>query len=213
VSLRDPDELGRRVGVHLKPFAIVLCIVALLSGPVLAIVHWTTGSGDIVTVAYIFGYDILVTGAGIMALFVPGHRTPSGVLAYIVAGVAGMLLIIGSSVSAADGSTLLSTIIVAVVVYAVAAVFLVFFLLRDAAMKTTRRRGVETTGTVTRAAVDGMTNYVQRQRLTVKFTDGHGADRYIKASKLGGGWSAGDTLSVTYDPERPGNKRAIIVGN
>ncbi|MCU1415463.1 MAG: hypothetical protein JWN80_2803 [Microbacteriaceae bacterium] len=213
MSLRDPDELGRRVGLRLKPFAIVLCGIALLGGPVLAGVHWATGSSDTATILYIFGYDILVTGAGILALFVPGHRTPSGVIAYIVAGVAGMFLIIGSSVSIEYRDTLLRTVILAVVVYLVAAVFAVLFLLRDTAVRTTRRRGVQTTGTVTRAAFDGMTNYVQRQRLTVKFADGQGSERYVKTSKLGGGWSAGDTLQVTFDPQRPGSKRAIIVGN
>jgi hypothetical protein len=213
VSLRDPDELGRRVGTRVKPFAIVLCTIALVSGPVLAGFHWATGSADAATILYIFGYDILATGAGLLALAVPGHRTPTGVLAYIAAGTAGMILVLGSSVSIEYRDTLLDTVVVALAVYVIAAVFAVLFLLRDAAVKTTRQRGTQTTGTVTRAVVDGMTNYVQRQRLTVKFTDGQGNERYVKTSKLGGAWSAGDTLQVDYDPQRPGSKRSIIVGN
>jgi hypothetical protein len=65
---------------------------------------------------------------------------------------------------------------------------------------------------VTAAGVDGMVNYVQHQRLTLKFTDDKGVDRWIHVGRTGGGYSVGDTLPLRYNPKFPGRKRAIVVG-
>ena len=61
------------------------------------------------------------------------------------------------------------------------------------------------------APVSGMVNYVQRQRLTLRFTDQEGVERYFRIGKTGGGWSRGDTIPIRYDPTRPWYRRAIIV--
>jgi hypothetical protein len=64
----------------------------------------------------------------------------------------------------------------------------------------------------TGAGVDGMVNYVQHQRLALKFTDDKGVDRWFKVGRTGGGYGVGDTLPIRYNPKYPGRKRAIVVG-
>jgi hypothetical protein len=50
----------------------------------------------------------------------------------------------------------------------------------------------QTTATLTAAGIDGMVNYVQHQRLTLKFTDDKGVDRWVH-----GGVPAATIRSVT----------------
>jgi len=64
----------------------------------------------------------------------------------------------------------------------------------------------------TGAVVDGMVNYVQHQRLTLKFTDDKGVDRWFTVGRTGGGYGVGDTLPIRYNSKYPGRKRAIVVG-
>jgi hypothetical protein len=97
--------------------------------------------------------------------------------------------------------------------YVIAVVLAVLQWLRTQAVKLTAERGIDTTGTITRAGVDGMINYVQHQRLTVTFTDSKGVQRWLRVGKTGGGYSTGDTVPVRYDPERPWSKRSIIIGS
>ena len=83
--------------------------------------------------------------------------------------------------------------------------------MREAAIRRTLEVGVDTTATVMSAPVTGMVNYVTRQRLTLKFTDQQGVERFIRVGRTGGGYSAGDTVPIRYDPTRPWSKRGIIV--
>ena len=61
------------------------------------------------------------------------------------------------------------------------------------------------------APVTGMVNYVTRQRLTLKFTDQQGVERYVRVGRTGGGYAPGDQVPIRYDPTRPWSKRGILV--
>src|SRR6185437_5264630 len=134
-----------------------------------------------------------------------------------VAYVGGLILVMASAAtydphSASDVAGLRGTVIVISVVYAVAILLVVLYIDHDINAKQTNANGVDTTATVTAAGVDGMVNYVQHQRLTLKFTDDKGVDRWVKIGRTGGGYSVGDTVPLRYNPKYPGRKRAIVVG-
>jgi hypothetical protein len=122
--------------------------------------------------------------------------------------VAGLFLVIEFSTPGGMGVV---GLLLPIAGYAVAALVLVFAGLREAAMRRTRQIGVDTVATVMSAPVTGMVNYVTRQRLTLKFTDQQGVERFFRVGRTGGGYSTGDTVPIRYDPTRPWSKRGILV--
>jgi hypothetical protein len=153
-------------------------------------------------------YVFVWVAVGLAALWVPSRRNTYLVAAYILAYVAGLFLVIqlGQPASEVPGG-----LILVATIYAVAVLLVVLYLVREAAMRRTREIGVDTVATVMSAPVTGMVNYVQRQRLTLRFTDQQGVDRYLRVGRTGGGYSPGDTVPIRYDPTRPWSKRGIIV--
>jgi hypothetical protein len=218
MSTTDPDARAARTGAVLRPVALAGIAVGILCGPVIAIFDWatsaSTGGGVLPFLLFVF----ISVGAGLLAYYVPGKRSPLAIAAYIVAYVGGVFLVMTSMAvsfdphNASDMVTLRNSLIVSGVIYAVAIFLVVKYIQRDIDAKETNASGVSTTATITAAGVDGMVNYVQHQRLTLKFTDDKGVDRWFKVGRTGGGYGVGDTLPIRYNPKYPGRKRAIVVG-
>ena len=214
MSTTDPDARAARVGAVLRPVALVGIAVGVLCGPAIAIFDWTFLSNAQDSVLPFLLFVFISVGAGLLAYYVPGKRSPLAIAAYIVAYVGGLFLVMASGFGAGDttATDLRNSLIVVGVIYAVAIFLIVLYIQRDINAKETNANGVSTTATVTAAGVDGMVNYVQHQRLTLKFTDDKGVDRWVKIGRTGGGYGVGDTLPLRYNPKYPGRKRAIVVG-
>jgi hypothetical protein len=212
MSLRDPDALGRSISARVKPYLFVIYVIGLGSAPVIAWIAAQHPETDYSNGGVILLYVLLSTAAGIFIYYLPGGRNGLTVAAYWVAYGAGLFLILGSTTPVAKGSTISQGLVVAIPFYLVAACLLTLHRMRVAAIKETTANGVTTTATITSAGVDGMINYVQHQRLTLKFTDQQGRTRWLRIGRTGGGYAVGDTIPIRYDPARPGLKRGIVVG-
>ena len=209
MSTINPDERVRSAALRIRPVALTLAVVVQFLAPVMALLtflglaHPDPG----LILVYVFAWTLI----GLAALWVPSNRSPYLLAAYVLSYVAGLFVVIVLSTPSGEGGWDVATTVLILAPYAVAVLVVVLYLLREAAMRRTREVGVDTTATVISAGVTGMVNYVQRQRLTLKFTDQQGVDRYLRVGRTGGGWSAGDTMPIRYDPTRPGYKRGIIV--
>jgi hypothetical protein len=217
MSTTDPDARAARVGAILRPVALVGIAVGVLCGPVIAAIDFAFPSFGGTFVGPFMIFIVVSVGAGLLAYYVPGKRSPLAIAAYIVAYLGGLILVMASAAgfnpnSASDVAGLRGTLIVVGVIYAVAILLVVLYIQRDINAKETNAHGVDTTATITAAGVDGMVNYVQHQRLTLKFTDDKGVERWVKIGRTGGGYGVGDTLPLRYNPKYPGRKRAIVVG-
>jgi hypothetical protein len=213
MSTVNPDERARRIGLLLKPLAFGLLILSIASAPLIAVVQWTIGLPESVLEGCFMGYVLLCVGAGSLALFVPSKRPPLLIAAYIVVYLAGLFLVMRSGNPLLGDEPAWVSVLLIGVPYVVAGVLVYLWVMREAAVRVTADTGVDTTATVLSAAIDGMVNYVQHQRLTLEFTDDQGVKRYVRIGRTGGGYSAGDTLPLRYDPTRPWSKRSIVVGN
>jgi hypothetical protein len=213
MSTTNPDEVGRRIGEGLKPFALVGCILAVLFPPIVALLQWTVGFSEPVLEGLVMTYIVLSVVAGFLAVKVPGRRSAQGTAAFLLAYIAGLFLLFRSGAGDAAQEPLIVSLVLIGVPYAIAGVLAVLYLLREAAVGITRESGIDTTAEVLSAPVDGMVNYVQHQRLTLKFTDREGTVRYLRVGRTGGGYVAGDTLPLRYDPARPWSKRSVIIGH
>jgi hypothetical protein len=214
MSTTDPDQRARNISGLLRPISWPLGLIGLASAPVVAFL-FAAGRLSVETLGgVIFGYAILAVATSMLVLFTAKHRHPLVIVAYSFAYVGGMVAILGSSATEppVDTAGVLGAIIATSVVYGVTAVLVILYLVQRAAVKATAASGVDTTATITNAAVDGMVNFVQHQRLTLSFVDQGGTKRWLRIGRTGGGFSVGDTLPLRYNPDRPGDKRAIIVG-
>jgi hypothetical protein len=213
MSTTDPDARAARVGAVLRPVALVGIAIGVLCAPAIAIYDWSFPVAQTDVGPFLIFLFVSV-GAGLLAIYVPGKRSPLAIAAYIVAYGGGLFLVLtsGLSLNTENAADIRNSLIVDAVIYAVAILLVVLYVMRDISAKDTNANGVDTTATVTAAGVDGMVNYVQHQRLTLKFTDNAGVDRWIHVGRTGGGYSVGDTLPLRYNPKFPGRKRAIVVG-
>ena len=206
MSTTNPDEREGRIGLMFRPIVFTLAVAIQFLAPGL----WLAAQLGIVEpdpgfiILYVFPWVII----GLAAMWVPSSRNTYILAAFMLSYVAGLFLVI--SLSQPDDLGWFAILGIAVP-YAVAILLVVLYFVRDNAIKRTQQIGVDTTATVMSAPVSGMVNYVQRQRLTLKFTDQEGVDRYFRIGKTGGGWSRGDTIPIRYDPTRPWYKRGIIV--
>jgi hypothetical protein len=212
MSTIDPDARGRAIGARLLFLALPACIVGVASGPVIALLYWAAGTPVDFAAAAILGYVLISVGAGLLIYYLPNRPGPLALAAYTFGYVGGLFTVMSSG-AWSDPTTPPASYLLIVGAYAIAIVLAVLQRLRTLAVRNTAARGIDTTGTIQSAGVDGMINYVQHQRLTIKFTDNKGVDRWIRVGKTGGGYSRGDTIAVRYDPERPWSKRSIVVGN
>jgi hypothetical protein len=214
MSTTDPDARAARVGAVLRPVALAGIAVGILCGPIIAIYDWNFPAAAQTGVVPFLVFLFVSVGAGLLAYYVPGKRSPLAIAAYIVAYVGGLFLVMTSGLefNQKNADDIRNSLIAVCVIYAVAILLVVLYVQRDINAKETNANGVDTTATVTAAGVDGMVNYVQHQRLTLKFTDDKGIDRWIHVGRTGGGYGVGDTLPLRYNPKYPGRKRAIVVG-
>jgi hypothetical protein len=206
MSTTNPDEREGRLGLMFRPivFALAIAIQFLAPGLWLASMLGIVEPDPGFIILYVFPWVII----GLAAMWVPSSRSTYILAAFCLSYVGGLFLVI--SLSQPDDLGLFG-ILFTFVPYAIAVLLVVLYFVREGAMRRTAEIGVDTLATVVSAPVSGMVNYVQRQRLTLMFTDQQGVDRYFRIGKTGGGWSAGDTIPIRYDPTRPWSKRSIIV--
>jgi hypothetical protein len=206
MSTTNPDERERNVALRIRPVVFALAVLVQFLAPALVLL----AIGGLIPRDP--GLIILHVGiwvpVALAAMFVSINRSTYLLAAAGLSYVAGLFLVI--EVSTPGGMGVLG-ILFPVAGYVVAALVLVFFLLREAAMRRTREIGVDTLATVVSAPVSGMVNSVQRQRLTLRFTDQQGVERFFRAGRTGGGYSTGDTIPIRYDPSRPWSTRGILV--
>ena len=206
MSTVNPDERDRSILVRIRPAALVAAVVVQFLAPALALLVWLRILPP--DFGYILVYVLIWGVVGLAALWVPSRRSPYLMAAFLLAYIGGLFWVIGiADPTEWDAFTLF----VAPATYVVAILLVVLYLLREAAIKRTLATGVDTTATVISAPVSGMVNYVTRQRLTLKFTDQQGVERFVRIGRTGGGYAAGDTVPIRYDPSRPWYKRGIIV--
>lgn len=206
MSTTNPDERDGRIGLMARPYVFALAIAVQFLAPGL----WLLDALGVVEAdpGFILLYVFPWVAIGLAAMWVPSSRSTYILAAFILSYIGGLFLVI--SLSQPDDLGLLGSVFV-IAPYSVAVLLVVLYVMRENAMRRTRETGVDTLATVISAPVSGMVNYVQRQRLTLKFTDQQGVDRFFRIGRTGGGWSAGDTISIRYDPARPWSKRAILV--
>lgn len=214
MSTIDPDARGRHIGQTLKVLTWPCLVLGTLAGPLCALWIWSSG-GDINFAGPFLTFIGASVGLGLVVYYLPTKRSPLAIAAYIVSYVGGLVAVLGATqvgdpFSATDFR---NTMIVNAVIYAVAILLVVLYVRRHLGIDYTQAHGVSTTGVVQSAGVDGMVNYVQHQRLTIRFTDQQGVDRYIRIGRTGGGYEAGQEIPVRYDPQHPASKHRIIVGD
>lgn len=210
MSLTDPDARNRRVAAFLLPAAWVLAILALLTGPLFFTISVDSAHPGDNTALFFIGYVFLTVGFGLMLYYTTPHRNALGIAAYIIAYAGGLVLVMGGS---AAGSTAdqVATLRVAAVIYLVAIILLVIYIVRTVTAHQTLQDGVTTTATVTSAGINGMVNYVQHWKLTLKFTDQDGKDRWFHIGRTGLGYAVGQQFQIKYNPRRPGSRFGIVV--
>lgn len=207
MSTVNPDERARRIGRLLRPAAFTAAIAVQFLAPVLALLH-ALGIAT-AELTWIPIYVVIWCVVGIAALLVPSSRSPYLLAAFILAYVGGLFLVIWLTSPAEQFGW--TGLLFVVLPYIIAIVLVVLHRLRENALTRTRTVGVDTVATVISAPVTGMVNYVQRQRLTLKFTDIEGVERYLRVGRTGGGYSPGDRVPIRYDPSRPWSARSILV--
>lgn len=196
MSTTNPDERERSFALRVRPVVFTAAILVQFLAPALVLL----------ALAGVIPRDpgLIMLHVGIWvpvalaALFVSINRSTYLLAAMGLSYVAGLFLVIGVST---PGDMGVVGILFPVAGYAIAALVLVFFLLREAAMRRTRQIGVDTVATVMSAPVTGLVNSVTRQRLTLRFTDQQGVERFFRIGRTGGGYSTGDTVPIRYDPD------------
>jgi hypothetical protein len=214
VSLTDPTARSRRISDYIEPFAWVLALLALATSPLFTwiIDQQTTNDSQVgAWVACMMSYILACVLFGLVLYYSAKHRSGLGIAAYLVAYVAGLILILGAAIDPHTG--LPDAFIPALVGWAVAVVLLVIYFSHRIGGEATLKNGVETTATVTSAGVNGMVNYVTHWRLVLKFKDQQGNDRWFHLGRTGYGYSVGQTFKIKYDPAHPGSRRRIVVLN
>lgn len=206
MSTTNPDEREGRLGMRIRPAVFAAAVLVQFLAPALTLAAWL---GLIAPDGWLIAIYVLVwVAVGLATLWVPSSRNTYLLAAFMLAYVGGLFVVIQL---VQPGQLGLLNILFIVAPYVVAALLLVLYARREAAMRRTRETGVDTVATVVSAPITGMVNYVPRQRLTLRFTDQQGVDRYLRVGRTGGGYSPGDTLPIRYDPSRPWAKRGIIV--
>ena len=206
MSTTNPDEREARLGMRIRPVVFTAAVLIQFLAPALALLATLgllTPDGWLIA-----AYVVVWVVVGLATMWVPSSRNTYILAAMVLAYVAGLFVVIHLVQPAQLGA--LGAVFIAVP-YTVAAVIVVLYLVREAAIRRTREIGVDTTAEVISAPVTGMVNYVTRQRLTLRLTDQQGVDRFVRVGRTGGGYSAGDSIPIRYDPTRPGSTRGILV--
>jgi heme/copper-type cytochrome/quinol oxidase subunit 4 len=211
MSLTDPTARANQRDAVIRPVAWVLAILALATAPFLvAIIEAVPASQQVTAwITCMFSFIGACLVFGLLLYYTAAHRNGLGITAYTFAYVAGLIFILGSARDPKTG--LPDALYPALVIYAVSAVLLIIYISHALGSSETMKDGVETTATVTAAGVNGMVNYVTHWRLTLKFTDQQGHDRWFHLGRTGYGYAVGQTFTIKYNPKRPGSRRGIVV--
>jgi len=213
MSLTDPDARNRKIGSVVEPVAWVLAIAALATSPFLvAFIEAQPASAQVEAwVICMLSYIGACVLFGLVLYYSASHRNPIGIIAYVLAYVAGLLLILGA---ARDPHTQLpDAFFPALVIWVVAAALLAVYIVHAVSARQTLANGVDTTATVTSAGVNGRVNFVTHWKLTLKFTDQQGHERWFHIGRTGIQYRVGQEFKIRYNPNRPGSKRSIVVLN
>jgi hypothetical protein len=211
MSLTDPDARNRRVGNFLEPVAWVLALLSLLIAPVVDYLVDTSKDPNASAwfIPGMFAYILITIGFGLMLYYTAAHKSPLGIWSYVLAYVAGLVLIFGAYPY--KGTIIPEGIIPALVVYAVAAVMVIVYFVHRNLGAATLASGVETTATVTSAGVNGMVNYVAHWKLTLKFTDQAGKERWFHIGRTGYNYAVGQQYKIKYNGKNPGSRLGIVI--
>ena len=207
MSTVNPDERSRRIAALLRPGIFVGAILVQFIAPV-SVLLWAVGVFEPdpgIIMVYVFVWVVF----GVGAMIAGSTRSPYVIGAFSLAYIGGLFAVI--AISTPNQGFGAFNLVAIFGTYIAAAIMMVLWAMRGSAMRRTREIGVDTTATVISAAVTGMVNYVTRQRLTLKFTDQQGVERFLRVGRTGGGWKQGDTIPIRYDPTRPGYRRGILV--
>jgi hypothetical protein len=211
MSLTDPDARNRKVGNFLEPVAWVLALASLALAPVVDFLVDT--SKDPNTSAWfvpgMMGYILITVGFGLMLYYTSAHKNPIGIWSYVLAYVAGLILILGAYPY--KGTIIPQGIIPSLVIYGAAAVMVIVYVVHARMGQATLANGVETTATITSAGVNGMVNYVTHWKLTLKFTDQSGKERWFHTGKTGWGYEVGQQYKIKYNGKNPGSRFGIVI--
>jgi hypothetical protein len=211
MSLTDPTARNVKIGAFLRPFAWVAALLALATAPLLVtIIESAPESRQVgVWLVCMFSYIFGCLAFGLLLYYTAAHRNGLGICAYVFAYVAGLIVILGSARDPQTG--LPDGLYPALVTYGISVVLLAIYISRSLGAHETLTNGVETTATVTTAAVNGMVNAVTHWRLTLKFKDQQGNDRWFRVGRTGYGYKVGQTFTIKYNPQHPGSRRGIVV--
>lgn len=209
MSLTDPDARNRRTAAILLPAAWVLAILGQASSPILVFIIDGSAHPDDDFIFAFLGYVVLSVGFGLMLYYTSPHRNGLGITAFVFAYLGGLVLLLGAEKSKSTG--LPEGLVPALVPYGIAVILIIVHVVHVRAAGATLRDGVTTTATVTSAGINGMVNYVQHWKLTLKFTDQQGKDRWFHIGRTGLGYSVGQQFQIRYNPDRPGSRLGIVV--
>lgn len=213
MSTTDPDARDRTaVRRVLWAVTIALGAIGLLAAPVLTSIP---ALRELSWFGYLLWPDLAVLAvAGYLGQRLPGRRGGLAVTGFVLAGAGGVLLFLGvDAEQSIFRSPWLAYVFLglAIVAYALAVIVTIDSLVRDFDRKETLTHGVAVTGVITSDVPSGIRQLHERHRLTVKFTDAAGTDRWTHATRIGGDYAVGRPIAVRYDPEHPGRNRAVLV--
>jgi hypothetical protein len=212
MSTVDPDARGRRTGEALRFLFWPSIVIGTLIGPAIALIEGANHGKGFVDGFLVF--IVVSVGLGLLAYYLPSHRSPLAIVAYTFAYIAGLFSVMGypEAVITHDPSEARAILIFLGVLYAIALLFLILYVRRHLATIETKAHGVDTTATIMSAVLNGRVNYVAHYRITLKFEDNNGVTRYLRIGRTGGNPQPGQTLPLRYDPDHPGSKNRIVVG-
>ena len=142
MSTTDPDARAARAGAVLRPIALVGIAVGILCGPIIAIYDWNFPAAAQTGVVPFLVFLFVPVGAGLLAYYVPGKRSPLAIAAYIVAYVGGLFLVMTSGLEFNEKNAvdIRNSLIAVSVTYAVAILLVVLYVVRDINAKETNAR-------------------------------------------------------------------------
>jgi hypothetical protein len=210
MSLTDPDARNARVGHLLEPLAWVLALLSLATSPIAVFLLAANGGPSSGGTAITFLlYVLLTVGFGLMLYYTSAHKSPLGIVSFVFAYAGGLVLILGAQ--PAKNSTLPSGLPVSLVPYGVSLVLLIIYIVHTRMGQATLTNGIETTATVTSAGVNCMVNYVTHWKLTLKFTDQSGKERWFHLGRTGYGYRVGQQFTIKYNGNKPGSRFGIVI--
>jgi peptidoglycan/LPS O-acetylase OafA/YrhL len=209
MSLTDPDARSKRRASLRLPLVWALAILGQASSPILVAIVDSSNPANVNFELVFLTYLALSVGSGIWLYHTTPHRNPVGLAAFVFSYLGGLVLLLGAAVNKQTG--LPAGLPPALIAYGIAVVLIIIFIVHTRIAHATIADGVTTTATVTAAGINGMVNYVQHWKLTLKFTDSQGTDRWFHIGRTGQSYSVGQQFQIKYNPKNPGSRLGIVV--